>query len=116
MSIAVSAEGTDLEATLDPRFGRCPEYVFVDPETLDFEAVTNTAVTESGGAGIRAAELVIEHGAEAVITGNVGPNAQRVLDAAGVAVYLKGDGTVGEAIEAYRNNGLRLMTPSADGS
>ncbi len=111
MSIAVSAEGADLEAAVDPRFGRCTQYVFVDPETLDFEAVINTAAAESGGAGIRAAELVVEHGAEAVVTGNVGPNAQRVLDAAGVAIYLKSDGTVREAIEAYRSDGLRLLTP-----
>ena len=116
MSIAVSAAGADLEAGVDPRFGRYPQYVFVEPETLEFEVVANTAAAESGGAGIKAAELVIEHGAEAIITGNVGPNARRVVEAAGVAIYSKGDGTVREAIEAYRNNGLRLLTPSADES
>lgn len=112
MSIAVSAEGVDLEAAVDPRFGRCPQYVFVDPETLDFEAISNAAAAEFGGAGVRAAELAIKHGAEAVITGNVGPNAQRVLEAAGVPIYLMSDGTVGEAIEAYLGNRLALSTTS----
>jgi predicted Fe-Mo cluster-binding NifX family protein len=116
VSIAVSAEDGGLEAAVDPRFGRCRQYLLVDPDTLDFEVVANTAAAESGGAGIRAAELVIEHGAEAIITGNVGPNAQRVVKAAGVAVYIRGEGTVGEAIEAYRNNALHLLTPSGDES
>ena len=39
MKIVVTSSGTDLDARVDPAFGRCPTYVFVDTETMQFEAV-----------------------------------------------------------------------------
>jgi predicted Fe-Mo cluster-binding NifX family protein len=55
-----------------------------------------------GGAGIQAAQFVIEQGAQAVLTGNVGPNAYNVFRAASVPIYLLTGGTVREAVEAYK--------------
>ena len=42
MKIAISSTGPDLMALVDPRFGRCSFYVFVDIETKEFQAVENT--------------------------------------------------------------------------
>ncbi len=106
MKIVVTSRGTDLEAQAHPNFGRCPTYIFVDTETLQFEAVENPAANAAGGAGIRAAQFVVERGAQAVVTGNVGPNASQVFESAGVPVYLFGGGTVREAVEAYKAGGL----------
>jgi predicted Fe-Mo cluster-binding NifX family protein len=61
------------------------------------------------GAGFQAPELIVERGAQAVVTGNVGPNAFRVLQALGVTVYLFGGGTVREAIEAYTTGRLERV-------
>jgi len=102
MKVVVTANGTHLDAPTSPVFGRCPTYVFVDTETMQFEAVENPSVASAGGAGIQAAQFVIERGAQAAITGNVGPNAFDVLAAAGVPVYLFGGGTVREAVEAFK--------------
>jgi predicted Fe-Mo cluster-binding NifX family protein len=102
MKIAVSAQGENLDAPASPVFGRCPTYVFVDTETTEFEAVPNPAVNQGGGAGIQAAQFVVEHGAQAVLTGNLGPNAFGVLQAAGVPGYLVPEGTVRQAVEAFR--------------
>ena len=102
MKIVVTAGGADLDAQASPVFGRCPAYVFVDTETMQFEAVQNPAVSASGGAGIQAAQFVIERGARAVVTGNVGPNAFNVFQAARVPVHLFGGGTVRQAVEAYK--------------
>jgi predicted Fe-Mo cluster-binding NifX family protein len=108
MKIVVSANGMDLDAQASPVFGRCPAYVFVDPESADgnhpmaFEAVENPALYAAGGAGIQAAQFVVERGAKAVISGNVGPNAFGVLQAADVPVYAFGSGTVRQAVEAYK--------------
>lgn len=84
MKVVVTSSGTDLEAQVQPNFGRCPIYIFVDTETLQFEAVENPAANAAGGAGIRAAQFVVERGAQAVVTGNVGPNASQVFESAGV--------------------------------
>jgi predicted Fe-Mo cluster-binding NifX family protein len=100
MRIAVSASEGSLDAAMDPRFGRCPYYVIVDSETMEFEAIENTAAQQGSGAGIQAAQLVGESGADAVVAGNFGPNAFGALSAAGIGLYQVSGGTVKEAVEA----------------
>ena len=107
MKIAVTANGADLDAPISPIFGRCSTYIFVDTETMQFEAVQNPAISASGGAGIQAAQFVIERGAQAVVTGNVGPNAFGVFQSAGVPVFLLGSGIVRNAVEAYKKGLLQ---------
>ena len=109
MKIAVTANGQDLDAPTSPIFGRCPTYILVDTETMQFEAVANPALSAGSGAGIQAAQFIIEQGAQAVVTGNVGPNAYGVFAAAGVPVYLYNDGTVRQALEAYKAGELRAV-------
>ena len=109
MRIVVSSQGENLDAAASPIFGRCPTYVFVDTETMAFEAVTNPAMNQGGGAGIQAAQFVVNQGAEAVLSGNLGPNAFDVLQAADVPGYLIVEGTVGQAVEAYRDGRLQPM-------
>ncbi len=109
MKIVVSANGYDLEAPASPVFGRCPVYVFVDTETMAFEAMDNPAQAASGGAGIQAAQFVVNHGAQAVLSGNVGPNAFDVLAAANVPVYLVAEGTMRDAVEAFKAGRLQRM-------
>jgi predicted Fe-Mo cluster-binding NifX family protein len=75
-----------------------------------FEAVENPAIAASGGAGIQAAQFVIERGAQAVVTGNVGPNAFNVFQSAGVSIYLFGGGTVRQAVEAYKEGQLSTVS------
>jgi predicted Fe-Mo cluster-binding NifX family protein len=109
MKVAVSSQGENLDAPASPVFGRCPAYVFVDTETMDFETLPNLAMSQGGGAGIQAAQFVVNMGAEAVLTGNLGPNAFNVLQAAGVPSYLATEGTVRQAVEAYNAGQLEPM-------
>ena len=109
MKIVVTANGADLDAPASPVFGRCPVYIFVDTETMEFEAVENPAINAAGGAGIQAAQFVVERGARAVVTGNVGPNAFNVFQSAGVPIYPFGGGTVREAAEAFRVGELQSI-------
>lgn len=102
MRIVVTSNGTDLDAQTSQVFGRCPYFVFVDTETMAFEAVENPALASAGGAGIQAAQFVIEKGAQAIVSGNVGPNSLQVFQSAGVPVYLFSGGTVREAVEAFK--------------
>jgi predicted Fe-Mo cluster-binding NifX family protein len=102
MKIVVTSNSADLDGPASPVFGRCSTFVFVEPETMSFEAVENPAVGAAGGAGVQAAQCVVERGAQAVLTGNVGPNAFHVFEAANVPVYLVRGGTVRQAVEAYK--------------
>jgi predicted Fe-Mo cluster-binding NifX family protein len=109
MRIVVSAQGESLDAPASPVFGRCPVYVFVDSETMQSEALPNPAMNQGGGAGIQAAQFVVERGAQAVLSGNLGPNAFDVLAAAGISGYLVSDGTVRQAVEAFKAGRLQPM-------
>jgi predicted Fe-Mo cluster-binding NifX family protein len=86
MKIAVSATGPSLDAEVDPRFGRCAYFAVGDPDTMEFEFVENTSVMSGSGAGISSAQNIAGMGAQAVLTGNCGPNAYQTLSAAGVQV------------------------------
>lgn len=106
MKIAVTSAGKTLNSQVDPRFGRAAYFVIVDTETIDFDAVENESVAAAGGAGITSAKLVIDTGAEAVLTGNCGPNAERTLTAGGVKLYTGLTGTVAEAVELFKTGKL----------
>lgn len=60
MKIVVTSNGRDLDAPVSPVFGRCPVYVFVDTDTMQSEAVDNPTMSAAGGAGIQAAQFVVE--------------------------------------------------------
>ena len=109
MKIAVSSQGEHLDAAASPVFGRCPTYLFIEPETMEFEAVPNPAMSQGGGAGIQAAQFVVNQGAKAVLSGNLGPNAFDVLQAANVPGFLVSEGTVRQAVEAYKAGQLQPM-------
>ena len=108
MRIVVTANGTNLDAPTSPIFGRCPVFVFVDTETMAFEPVENPALDSAHGAGIQAAQFIVEQGAQALVTGQVGPNAYDVLQAAGVGVYTFREGTVRQAVQAVREARLQV--------
>ncbi len=102
MKIAVTSVGTEMDSQVDPRFGRAAYFAIVDTETMAFEAVENTNVSAAGGAGINSAKVVIDAGAEAVLTGNCGPNAERTLRAGNIKLYTGVTGTVAEAVEGFK--------------
>lgn len=116
MKIAVTASGTDLDAPMSPRFGRCSYYVFVDTETMAFEAMANASESAGHGAGVGVAQFVIDRGAEAVITGNVGPNAMGVLQAANIPVYLYSGGSVRSAVQALKEGKLEAISRPTTGA
>jgi predicted Fe-Mo cluster-binding NifX family protein len=106
MKIAVTAKGQTLDDQVDPRFGRCRFFLIVDTDTMRFEAVENHNATQGGGAGIQSAQLVAEHDAKCVLTGNCGPNAFQTLQAADIQVIVGVNGVVRQAIEQFKSGAL----------
>ncbi len=102
MKIGITSMGENLDANIDQRFGRCRYFIIVDTESMEFETLSNENVMASGGAGVQAAQTIANKGIEAIITGNVGPNAFQTLSAAGIRIYTGASGTVREVIEKYK--------------
>jgi predicted Fe-Mo cluster-binding NifX family protein len=113
VKIAITSQGDNLEAQVDPRFGRCAYFIILDPETEEMEAVLNSAVDAMGGAGPRSAQTISDKGAEAVITGNVGPNAFQTLKAANIKIYQGASGTVKETLAKYKRGEMKELSNSS---
>lgn len=109
MKIAVTSQGTDLDAQVDPRFGRAAYILVVDSETFAFEVLDNKENANAlKGAGIQAGAMVNDKGAEVLLTGFCGPNAFKVMKAANIGVANDASGTIREAVTAYLDGKLPL--------
>lgn len=114
MKIAFTTSGTDLDAPLDPRFGRAPRFLIYDLDANVFELIENAQnLGAAQGAGIQSAETILRAGVDALVTGHCGPKAFRVLSAAGIAIYNCGLETVSAALTAYMAGELQAAE-SAD--
>ena len=102
MNVAITATEPSLDANVDPRFGRCPYFLIVDTDTLNFEAVENSNVMLGGGAGVQSAQLMAEKGVQFVLTGNCGPNAYQTLSAVGISVIIGCSGTAADVVERFK--------------
>jgi len=108
MKIAITCQGTTLDSLVDPRFGRARYFLLVDTDTMQTTAHDNAQnLNAPQGAGIQAAQAVARLGADAVITGHVGPKAFATLRTANIAVYTQAGGTVREAIEQWKKGQLQ---------
>lgn len=110
MKIIITSAAPNLEAQVDGRFGRGAYFLVIDPDTLEWQAHPNLGVNASGGAGTLAAQFVANQQAQAVISGDFGPNAYSAIKAAGISMYLFGAcQTVREVIEGFKAGSLEQV-------
>ena len=106
MKICITSQGKTLEDRAEERFGRAAYFIVIDSETGRYEAIENSAAAGAGGVGPKAAQVLIRHGVEALVSGQVGGNAREVLAASGIALYVCHGGTVRDAFDRFRANTL----------
>jgi predicted Fe-Mo cluster-binding NifX family protein len=117
MKLAVTSTGPDLDSPVDPRFGRAAYILIVDADTLAVEVIDNAEnVNAFKGAGIQAASAISDKQADVLLTGFCGPNAFKALEAARVKVAGDVSGTVREAVAAFVNGEVKIVTaPNTQG-
>jgi predicted Fe-Mo cluster-binding NifX family protein len=98
MKIAVPANETSSDTGPSVSFGRSPSFMLYDSETMNYTSIINPGNDASGGAGIKAAQAVVDAGAQVVITFRCGENAAKVLSSAGITVYTAGTGSIAENV------------------
>lgn len=109
MKIAIPVENNNLESGVCPSFGRAPYFLFYNTETKENYFLDNSAVASQGGAGIRAAQVIADHGVKALLTHRCGENAEEVLKKAEVLIYKTKPGTAEQNIEAFVAEQLILL-------
>ncbi|MDP8218601.1 MAG: NifB/NifX family molybdenum-iron cluster-binding protein [Candidatus Theseobacter exili] len=107
--ICITSTGNTLSAPVDARFGRCKYFIIINTGSLDFEAIENPYAESRGGAGIQSGQMMSERNVNALLTGNIGPNAFQTLRAAGVKLFTGVDGTVEDAVKKYTSGVLKSV-------
>jgi len=117
MKVLVPSGGKTLESAVDPRFARAAYFILADTESGAFEVHDNAQnLNAAQGAGTQAAETVSRLEADVVITAHCGPKAFRALRTAGIQVVTGAQGTVREAMDAFRSGDLRpVSSPDVEG-
>ena len=110
MKIAIPVDEQSLDSGVCPSFGRAPYFLFYNTQTEEAYYLDNAAVASQGGAGIRAAQVIADHGVQSLITARCGENAEEVLRKAEVFVYRALAGTARQNLEARQNNLLPLLS------
>jgi predicted Fe-Mo cluster-binding NifX family protein len=117
MKICVTSTGRDLDSKVDFHFGRAPYFLIVNTDTMAFDVVENTEQVAGRGAGIGAAQMILDKSASAVLTGIIGPNAFHALKVAHVEIYegFAGNETVRVAVEKFNKGEYREVTEPTGG-
>ncbi len=102
--ICITAKGDSLDSKVDPRFGRAVYFHIYDPQKEEWEVLVNENIEAAHGAGVQSAQLTAGRNVAVVLTGECGPNAERILSAAGVKIITGTTGTVKEALSNYLNS------------
>lgn len=109
MKVAITSQTKGIDSTIDERFGRCNFFIIVEPESMKCEIISNEANASAGGAGIKAAQELINKKVDAVITGNIGPNAFDMLRQVGIKIF-RASGSIKEAIGKFRGGKLEEIS------
>ncbi len=109
MILFISSQGNSIEDQVSGIFGRCPWFIRYDSEDESWQALQNPAPSQAHGAGVSAAQFLIDNGCQAVISGRFGPNAQQVLSAAGIEMLIFENETLkaSDIIQLWREGKLQ---------
>jgi predicted Fe-Mo cluster-binding NifX family protein len=107
MKIAISADGSNLDANVGYKLGISPYLIILDTETMDYEAVRNPSAEGHRGGGIQALVVILSKGVKQVLTGHCSPAIVKQLKDNGVDIFTGIDGTVREVVEDYKQGTLR---------
>lgn len=106
MKIAISSKGKSGNDLLDARFGRCEYFQICDTKDNSFKVIENKGQSSNGGAGIAAANQIIDENVDIIITGNLGPNAFELINKAEIKAYKCESISIEAALNKYNNNEL----------
>ena len=113
MKIALPTKNGGLDDEVSQIFGRAPSFTMVqieEKEIKDHSVINNQHAQSASGAGVQAAQMLVNEGVQAVIGGNFGPNLASVLNQAGVKLYQFQGGTVSEAVEGLIEDQLQEVS------
>ena len=115
MKIAIPTDEKSMEKSICISFGRAPYFLIYDTETGESVFLENSAATSRGGAGIKAAQTVVDTKAEALLTPRCGENAAQVIQVANIKIYKTINDSIQENIDAFKAGKLEMLNEIHEG-
>mgnify|MGYP000896405443 CR=1 FL=1 len=109
MRLGMPVNEDSMESNVCLSFGRAPYFLVYDVESKKGNFLENTAAGSQGGAGIRAAQLIVDSGVDALIVPRCGRNAADVLMGANIKLYKIINDSIADNIEAFMDNRLASL-------
>lgn len=115
MKIAIPVDSNNIDTKISQSFGRAAYFLIYDTETEDAQFISNTAASSPGGAGIKAAQTVVDSNASALLVPRCGHNAAEILKSANVSIYKTKSVLLMENIAAFKEGRLEPLQESYAG-
>lgn len=115
MKIAIPTDEDNKQTNVCISFGRAPFFMLYDSDSSQIDFIRNSAAESAGGAGVKAAQIITDSGAQVLLTPRCGDNAAEVFKAADIAMYKTGEGTALQNIDAFQAGKLPLLTETHAG-
>ncbi|GAB6156390.1 NifB/NifX family molybdenum-iron cluster-binding protein [Desulfosporosinus burensis] len=109
MKIAIPIDDKSMETSVCPSFGRTPYFLIYDTESKESVYLDNSAAASQGGAGIKAAQTIVDNKVSALLTPRCGENAAEVLKAANIKLYKTVDASIVHNIKAFNDGQISLL-------
>lgn len=109
MKLAIPVNENNMETTVCPSFGRTPYFLIYDVETKESNFLDNSAAASQGGAGIKAAQILVDYKISALLTPRCGENAAAVIQAAQIKMYRTMNDSIQDNISAFEAEMLPLL-------
>ncbi len=109
MKIAIPVDEKSMKTTVCMSFGRTPYFLIYETETKESAFLDNSAAASQGGAGIKAAQSLVDNDVKVLITPRCGENAADVIKAANIEMYKTINDSIKDNINAFNNNQLSLL-------
>lgn len=115
MIVAIPVDEESMDGNVSEHFGRTETFLIFDTKDNKSSFIPNIAVNAQGGAGIKAAQVIVDTRVDALISPRLGKNAFEVIDEAKITIYESCGKTINENIEALKNNQLSPLNTIHEG-
>jgi len=110
MKVIVPANKSKIQGGICPSFGRAPYFIILDTESDEVKAVENPGAASSGGAGIKAAQAVVDEKVEVLLVPRIGKNASDVLEVGNIKIYKSVSDDIQKNIQLFKEDKLEILT------
>ena len=115
MIIAIPVGKDSKESLVSEHFGRSNYFLIYNTEDQEYKFVENSATKSSGGAGVKAAQIVVDENAQVLISPQLGQNAADGIKGAKIKIYKTQVGTIRENLQALEKGNLKLLSEIHEG-